>query len=363
MGDKDRDSRIKYKPDFVQRRLLCSPNAQSHAGRFPPNLPALTFSTDLFRPRSLSGARVHHQGMEIKLPDALAKLLARPGLTDLILNGHRHTYIDVGDGLTRTSNPFDSQSEISQLLIDLGFQTGARIDMAKPLSDFMIGGFRFHAVLGHGVSAGPLVSIRKHPNVQVKLEHLVEVGMVSQRQVEFLQGALQERQNIVVAGATSSGKTTLLSALIAELEERVICIEQIPELVLREPAISMHERPANQEGLGAISMQQLVIEALRMRPDRIVVGEVRGSEFGVLLQAMNNGHRGTMATIHCKSLADLPSRLLLLGLLSGFDRSLTEQMVRQSFDLVVQLERIAGVRTLTQIGRFEKSLEVIEVAA
>lgn len=301
--------------------------------------------------------------MHIKLPDPLAKLLARPGLTDLILNGHLNTYIDVGEGLARTSNPFTSHAELSQLLIDLGFQTGARIDMAKPISDFMISGYRFHAVLGHGVSAEPLVSIRKHPNSQINLGHLAEVGMLSQRQLEFLQGALEDRQNIVVAGATSSGKTTLLSALIAELEERVICIEQIPELVLREPAISMHERPANQEGLGAISMQQLVIEALRMRPDRIVVGEVRGSEFGVLLQVMNNGHRGTMATIHCKALADLPNRLLLLGLLSGFDRSLTEQMVRQSFDLVLQLGRIAGVRTLTQIGRFEKNLEVIEVAA
>jgi len=300
--------------------------------------------------------------MEIKLPDALSKLLAKPGLSDLILNGHNNTYIDVGQGLVQSGNPFREQSELTQLLIDLGFQTGARIDVAKPISDFVIGGFRFHAVLGHGVSDVPLVSIRKHPSSQIKLEHLAEVGMLSQEQLGYLRNALAARQNIVVAGATSSGKTTLLSALIAELNERVICIEQIPELVLQEPAISMRERPANQEGLGAISMQQLVVEALRMRPDRIVVGEVRGSEFGVLLQAMNNGHHGTMATLHCKSLADLPDRLLLLGLLSGFDRNLTEQLVKQSFDLVLQLDRIAGVRTLSQIGRFENSIQVVEVA-
>jgi pilus assembly protein CpaF len=174
---------------------------------------------------------------------------------------------------------------------------------------------------------------------------------------------LLARENIVVAGATSAGKTTLLGALIAELDERIVCIEQIPELVLTEPAISLHERPANQEGLGAISMQQLVIEALRMRPDRIVVGEIRGSEFGVLLQAMNNGHRGTMTTLHCKSLADLPNRLILLGMLSGFDRDLTGQMVSQSFDVVLQLERISGVRKLTQIGRFGQGLKISEVAA
>ena len=301
--------------------------------------------------------------MEIKLPDALAKLLAKPGLTDLILNGHLHTYIDVGEGLVRTVNPFQNQQELTELLIELGFETGSRIDMAKPISDFMIGNFRFHAVLGHGVSEKPLVSIRRHPNTQVRLEHLVEVGMLTKRQLDLLQTALKSRQNIVVAGATSAGKTTLLGALIAELNERVVCIEQIPELVIKEPAVSMHERPANQEGLGSIAMQQLVIEALRMRPDRIVVGEVRGSEFGVLLQAMNNGHRGTMATLHCKSLTDLPDRLLMLGMLSGFDRALTEQMVSQSFDLVLQLEKLQGVRTLTNIGRFTQRLEVVEVSA
>jgi pilus assembly protein CpaF len=301
--------------------------------------------------------------MEIQLPDQLTKLLAREGLTDLILNGHLHTYIDVGQGLTRTSNPFESQSELSQALIELGFQTGARVDIAKPISDFVVSGLRFHVVLGHGVSPTPLVSIRKHPAAQVKLEHLLEVGMLTTGQLEFLKSALADRENIVIAGATSSGKTTLLGALIAELEERTICIEQIPELVIREPAISLQERPVNQEGMGAISLQQLVIEALRMRPDRIVVGEVRGSEFGVLLQAMNNGHRGTMATLHCKSMADLANRLTLLGLLSGFDKDLTKQMVSQSFDLVLQLERVAGIRKLTQLGRIGPELEITEVAA
>ncbi|MEY4944773.1 MAG: Flp pilus assembly complex ATPase component TadA [Actinomycetota bacterium] len=344
-------------------RLQRSPNAQSPAGRFPPNLPALSFSTDIPFRNSHPLASVHHLGMEIDLPEALTKLLARPGLTDLILNGHLHTYIDVGQGLIRTSNPFETQAELAQTLIELGFQTGARVDIAKPISDFVIAGLRFHVVLGHGVSNSPMVSIRKHPATQVRLEHLLEVGMFTDRQLESLKQMLLARENIVVAGATSAGKTTLLGALIAELDERIICIEQIPELVLTEPAISLHERLANQEGLGAISMQQLVIEALRMRPDRIVVGEIRGSEFGVLLQAMNNGHRGTMTTLHCKSLADLPNRLILLGMLSGFDRELTGQMVSQSFDVVLQLERVSGVRKLTQIGRFGQGLKISEVAA
>jgi pilus assembly protein CpaF len=299
--------------------------------------------------------------MEILLPKALAELMARPGLTDLALNGHSHTYIDVGDGLERTTNPFQTERELFEFLIELGFQTGSRIDMAKPISDFMVDGYRFHAVLGQGVSPKPLVSIRRHPNAVIRLEHLVEVGMLSQNQHGFLVDALGQRKNIVVAGATSSGKTTLLGALIAEIDERVICIEQIPELQISEPALSLHERVANQEGTGAVSMQQLVVEALRMRPDRIVVGEVRGSEFGVLLQAMNNGHTGTMATLHSKSLADLPNRLILLGLLSGFDRELTKSMVGQSFDLVLQLQHVQGLRKLTHIGRLTAELNVIEV--
>ena len=124
--------------------------------------------------------------MEIQLPKPLAELMARPGLTDLTLNGHAHTYIDVGEGLHRTTNPFVSERELFEFLIELGFQTGSRIDMSKPISDFMVQGFRFHAVLGQGVSPKPLVSIRRHPHAVIRLEHLVEVGMLSHRQHQFL---------------------------------------------------------------------------------------------------------------------------------------------------------------------------------
>jgi pilus assembly protein CpaF len=186
--------------------------------------------------------------------------------------------------------------------------------------------------------------------------------MVSQAQREYLLDALGQRKNLVVCGATSAGKTTLLSALIAELDERVICIEQIPELVIVEPAISMTERVANQEGLGAIPMQQLVIEALRMRPDRVVVGEVRGSEFGVLLQAMNNGHSGSMTTIHSKSLVDLPDRFSMLGQLSNLSQDLTKNLVRSSIQVVVQLQNINGNRTISQIGELNRTTaEIVEV--
>ncbi|MEY3561686.1 MAG: Flp pilus assembly complex ATPase component TadA [Actinomycetota bacterium] len=300
--------------------------------------------------------------MDIEFPQALGKILRLPGLTDAILNGHTHTYADTGNGLRRIANPFGSAGEMLDLLVELGYQTGNRLDMAKPISDFSISGYRFHAVLPHGTSVKPLVSIRRHPQKQIRLQHLVETGMVSQQQREYLLEALIQRKNLVICGATSAGKTTLLSALIAELDERVICIEQIPELVIVEPAISLTERVANQEGLGAITMQQLVIEALRMRPDRIVVGEVRGSEFGVLLQAMNNGHSGSMTTIHSKSLEDLPDRFSMLGQLSNLSQELTKSLVRSSIQVVVQLQNINGKRTITQIGELiRETAEIVEV--
>lgn len=300
--------------------------------------------------------------MELTLNPKWQALLDTPGLTDVIINGSSHTYVDTGSGLTRIANPFESDQELIDELIELGYQTGNRIDVAKPISDFSVNFARFHAILPFGVSDKPLVSIRKHPNRAISLEHLREVGMITDGQLEFLDQAIKSRKNILVAGPTSSGKTTLLSALMQRLDERVICLEQIPELFVQQPAISLTERVSNQEGVGAVTLQQLVIEALRMRPDRLVVGEVRGSEFGVLLQAVNNGHSGALTTLHCQRLSELPSRLMLLGQLSSLSSTLTSKLVAGSFDYALQLERVAEKRTLTHIGQFtSRGLELREV--
>ena len=300
--------------------------------------------------------------MELTLNPKWQALLDTPGLTDLVLNGSDHTYIDVGDGLVRVANPFESNSQLVDELIELGYLTGNRIDVSKPISDFSINSARFHAVLPFGVCAMPLVSIRKHPNVSITLEHLLEASMLTQKQLDFLVLSLDQKKSMLVAGPTSAGKTTLLSALLSRLNERVICLEQIPELFVTQPAISLTERVNNQEGLGAVSLQQLVIEALRMRPDRIVVGEVRGSEFGVLLQAMNNGHAGAMTTVHASRLSDIPARLMLLGQLSNLSSTLTSKLVGGSFDLALQVQRVNGRRVLTNIGEFTgRGLEIREV--
>jgi pilus assembly protein CpaF len=286
-----------------------------------------------------------------QLPQPLRELLAMPGVTDVLVDGAASCHVDSGQGLVLVPNPFESDQELNRVIADLAYENGARLDISKPMADFMIGTIRFHAVLPFGVSKIPLLSIRKHPEAQIRLEHLSEVGLFDAGQEKAVLELISSRANILISGPTSVGKTTLLSALIAETKDRVICIEQMAELSLRAPAISLLERSSNQEGAGHIPLDQLVVEALRMRPDRIVVGEVRGSELSVLLQAMNNGHSGTMATLHAKSLADVPNRLLMLGLLSGLTQELTQQMVLGSIDAVIQLGRRQGVRKIVGIGK------------
>lgn len=286
--------------------------------------------------------------------DELAKLkqlIETPGVTDLVFIGHEFAQGDFGSGLEQIDSPFSSRQSMSALLITLALEAGSRLDMAKPIADFALFGARFNAVLAQGISDRPLLSIRVHPKVSVQLKHLVETGMISEHQHRFLLAQLHARRNILISGATSSGKTTLLQALLGELSERVLVLEQTSELRISPPALSMTERISNQEGLGAIELGDLVVSALRMRPDRIVVGEVRSKEFKVLLQAMNNGHSGTIATLHSASIEEIPERLAMLGILSGLSVELTNRMAAASVHLLVQLERVGANRKLVGFAR------------
>jgi pilus assembly protein CpaF len=205
-------------------------------------------------------------------------------------------------------------------------------------------------VLGGSVSDETQISFRRHPNVQITLEHLLEAQMLEPRQADLLLQALEGQKTILICGPTGSGKTTLLSALIYESGQRVICIEQAPELTLQFPAVGLREREANQEGVGAIESSELLRHALRMRPDRIALGEVRGKEFGTLLLAINNGH-SALATLHASSLEALPRRLSVLGLISGLDQSLIHGLLVGAVDVVVQLSstlprKVVGIASL-----------------
>ncbi len=276
------------------------------------------------------------QALGMTIPNQLQALLAT-AVTDVLISGPNNCQIDRGFGLERFALDLGSESDLRRIAIELALGAGARADIAKPISDFSIDNLRCQVVLPFGVSSQTLISIRKHPVEQVTLDHLVEAEMLTRAQSEFLASCVADRKTILIAGPTGAGKTTLLSALIHLAQERTICIEQTPELSPRFPAIGLLEREPNQEGAGAIDSIELLTHALRMRPDRLVIGEVRGREFGALLLAMNNGHCA-MATLHSQSLNALPRRLKVLSHISGLGSELAAELL-QSLDLVVQLSK------------------------
>jgi pilus assembly protein CpaF len=287
---------------------------------------------------------------EIELTPALKKLLALPDLTDLLLVGAEDTWVDVGRGLERAPNAFESDDELAAELIRLAADCGARLDIAQPLADFTLGPLRLHAVIPAGVSRAPMLSVRRHPSARVLLSHLREVEMFGAETQQFFEQMLERGDNFLISGATGSGKTTLLSALLQQAAGRTICIEQTEELHPPAPGLTLIERAANIEGAGSISSGELLVHALRMRPDRVVVGEVRGAEIKSLLQAMNNGHRGSGATLHSASLAQVADRLILLGMLANTEPDLTSRLVVGAVDWVIQLERTER-RRVVDIGR------------
>lgn len=284
------------------------------------------------------------------LPSWLERLTSIRDVKDVLLNG-LECLIDCGNGLQQIRSPFASVESLSQAMIELAFECGARLDIASPMLDLSIGTLRLHMLLPHGICVSPSLSIRVHSENLLTLDQLHQRKMITSLQLQVIRKSLAERKTIVISGATSSGKTTLLRAMLAECEERIVTIEQIPELFLAPPAVSLTAREKNQEGVGEITLSDLVIQSLRMRPDRIVVGEVRRDEFIAFLQAVSNGHSGSLTTLHASSIEQVPQRLILLGLLSGVSAQITEQLVASSVDLVIQLERRSGFRQLVAIAK------------
>lgn len=284
------------------------------------------------------------------LPSWLEKLTSIKDVKDVLLNG-LDCLIDRGEGLQRVRSPFSSEDGLSQALISLAFEFGARLDIASPMLDLSIGKLRLHMLLPHGICTSPSLSVRVHSNQVITLDELYQRKMISSSQLDVIRQSLEERWTIVISGATSSGKTTLLRAMLAECQERVVTIEQVPELFLTSPAVSLTARENNQEGVGQITLSDLVVQSLRMRPDRVVVGEVRRDEFIAFLQAVSNGHPGSLTTLHASSINQVPQRLILLGLLSGVSAEVTAQLVASTIDLVLQLDRQAGLRQLVAIAK------------
>jgi pilus assembly protein CpaF len=277
----------------------------------------------------------------------LGGLLAIQGVTDLLINGYRQAFVDrAGAGLEQVASPFESEAELGQLaqqIISLG---GRHLDQANPFADVSIGadsvgGLRVHAALASGCNPNTHLSIRVHSNRLFGLEQLSDFGMFDQVQLDELRQVVSRRENFLISGATGSGKTTLLRAMLSEcVGERILALEDVAELGLQSlNYISLQTRQSNIEGKGEISLERLVREALRMRPDRLVIGEVRGAELIVMLQALNTGHRGAGATIHANSFADVMPRVKAIGRAVGFDAESMSEQMRSAFTWIIHVEQ------------------------
>ena len=296
----------------------------------------------------------------MQLPAVLESLFTQ-GVTEVMFVGARNCFVDKTGVLTPIQSPLAEDSKLGEMLIELALEAGARLDIAKPLADFSVANYRLSAQLRSAVSDRPCLTIRKHPRTAITLDHLMAAEFLNRSQAEFLVEALHQGKTLLISGPTSAGKTTLLGALIRASGQRVVAVEQTPELVVYPPSIRLTERANNQQGVGLISQSELLTAALRMRPDRLAIGEVRGAEFVALLHAVNNGHPA-LATIHSRNIEDLPARLNLLGQLASVSSDLVAEL-SQAIDFVIQVENQSGHRKLSKIAKFNSKPDfgVIEI--
>ena len=285
----------------------------------------------------------------------LESLLREPGVTDVLVNGHRDVYIDSGQGLRRVPAAFGDDAAVRRLAQRLASNAGRRLDDSAPFVDVRLrDGTRFHAALSPVARPGTCLSLRVPARTGLLLDDLVAAGSMTRAAAKLLLDLVRRRVAFLVSGGTGSGKTTLLGALLSEVDprERLVIVEDSHELRPRHPhVVSLESRPANVEGVGEITLRQLVRQALRMRPDRLVVGEVRGAEVVDMLAAMNTGHEGGCASLHANAARDVPARLEALGVAAGLPRDAVHAQVRSAVQVVIHLNRsVAGERRLSEIA-------------
>jgi pilus assembly protein CpaF len=288
--------------------------------------------------------------------EPLARYLDDPDVTDVFVNGASGLFIDRGHGAAAAQEWRAREEDVRDLAVALIGLGGRHIDDATPCVDVRLeGGIRVHAVLPPVAAQGTAISIRVPRLDSPDLDALQARGMFSGSTRHRLEDAVARRENILISGAGGAGKTTLLAALLgcAPETDRIVTIEDVAELQLRHPHhVRLEARQANLEGAGAIGLARLVREALRMRPDRLVVGECRGEEVRELLSALNTGHDGGAGTLHANSLADVPARLEALGALSGLDDRALARQVASAIGCVLHIDRDRdGVRRLAAAGR------------
>lgn len=291
----------------------------------------------------------------------LDPLLSDRSVTDVLVNGGRGVWVDRGNGMERderASRGLSDDSSVRALAVRLAAACGQRLDDSSPIVDGTFpDGLRLHAVLPPLAAEGTLISMRAHRPVSFTLAELAEGGMFDRFALRLLLALVAHRANVIVSGATGSGKTTLLAAVLGEVpsDERILVIEESAELRPSHPhVVHLQVRRANVQGAGEVALSELVRAAMRMRPDRIVLGECRGAEVREVLTALNTGHEGGWATIHANSAADVPARLTALGALAGMSEDVVAAQAASALDAVVHIERRDGVRVLAQVAVLER---------
>jgi pilus assembly protein CpaF len=287
----------------------------------------------------------------------LEPLLQDQTISDILVNTHRRVYVERGGMLELTDVVFKDAAHLRHIIDKIVSAVGRRVDESSPMCDARLeDGSRVNVVIPPLAIDGPILSIRRFGRIPIGIEQLLTSRSLTAPMLELLKAAVKARLNLVISGGTGSGKTTLLNALSSNIpeRERIVTIEDSAELQLQQPhVVRMECRPPNVEGKGAIRQRELVINALRMRPDRIVVGEVRGGEALDMLQAMNTGHDGSLTTIHANNPRDAISRLETMSLMAEVnlpDKAIRQQIVA-AVSLIVHVARLVdGSRRVTQIS-------------
>jgi pilus assembly protein CpaF len=286
----------------------------------------------------------------------LEPLLRDDDVTEVMVNGPDRIYVERGGKIEPAHTAFVDDAHVLRIIDKIVSQVGRRIDESSPMVDARLpDGSRVNAIIPPLALRGPTLTIRKFARDPYTMDDLISFGTLTGRSAEFLAACIKGKLNVLIAGGTGTGKTTTLNALSAFVpgDERIVTIEDAAELQLQqEHVIPLESRPPNIEGQGEVRIRELVRNALRMRPDRIIVGEVRGAETVDMLQAMNTGHEGSLTTIHANSPRDALSRLETLVLTGGVDlplRAIREQ-IASAFDLLIQIARLVdGSRRITHV--------------
>ncbi|MFD2368597.1 CpaF family protein [Brevibacillus sp. GCM10020057] len=302
----------------------------------------------------------------------LEPLLADPEITEISINGHAEVYVEKGGRLELTDLKFRDEEHLRHIVDRIVAPLGRRIDESSPMVDARLkDGSRVNAVIPPISLNGTLVSIRKFRKEPYSMDDLMRFGSFDEAMCRFLQAVVEAKMNVLISGGTGSGKTTLLNAVSHSIPpfERVITIEDSAELRLDRPnCIGLEARPPNMEGKGEITIRHLVKNSLRMRPDRIIVGEVRGAEAFDMLQAMNTGHEGSLTTVHANSPQDAFTRLEGMVVMAGLDlpSAVIREYIVSALDVIVQVTRLSdGTRKMVSISEVfagpGKEVEVAEI--